>query len=40
MNEPLKDYEAMTRQELRKDLEQYDYVTPAGDRSRRYLMRL
>jgi len=31
MNEPPKDYEAMTRQELRKDLEQYDFVTPAGE---------
>jgi hypothetical protein len=34
MNEPTgpsKDYEAMTRQELRKDLEQYDFVTPTGE---------
>jgi hypothetical protein len=30
MNEPPKDYEAMTRQELRKDLEQYDFVTSTG----------
>ena len=31
MNEPPKDYEAMNRQELRRDLEQYDFVTPTGD---------
>ena len=33
MNEPTgpsKDYEVMTRQELRRDLEQYDFVTPTG----------
>jgi hypothetical protein len=28
---PAKDFEAMTRQELRKDLEQYDFVTPTGE---------
>jgi hypothetical protein len=31
MNKPPKDYEAMTRQELRKDVEQYDFVTPNGE---------
>ena len=28
---PTKDYGSMNRQELRKDLEQYDFVTPTGD---------
>ena len=34
MNEPTgpaKDYGAMSRQELRADLEQYDFVTPTGE---------
>jgi hypothetical protein len=34
MNEPTPsklDYGAMSREELRKDLEQYDFVTPTGE---------
>lgn len=34
MNEPIgpsKDYGAMTRQELRKELEQYDFVAPGAE---------
>jgi hypothetical protein len=34
MNEPtgpVKDYGAVSRQELRMDLEQYDFVTPTGE---------
>ncbi len=31
MNGPPKDYEAMTRQELRKELEQYDFVAPSAE---------
>ena len=31
MNEPKPDYGAMNRQELRKDLEGYDFVTPTGE---------
>ena len=31
MNETSKDYGAMSRQELRRELEQYDFVAPAGE---------
>jgi len=36
MNEPKPDYGAMNRQELRQDLEGYDFVTPTGEHSGRY----